>query len=173
MNTPAIAILFADRDGVYSSFPVDIWDKSRDARCYDGDSPVVAHPPCESWGKLYAMKKGRRLGDDDGCFAAALAAVERVGGVLEHPEGSFAWPKFGLLPRSRVKAGSRTLSGPAGPAKFIKAITATRRPRVRGCTMSALSLLLPLIFPPLLAAVICAASLAVLVVQHRFISRRR
>lgn len=98
-----IAILFADRDGVYSAFPVDIWDKARDARRFSGHAPVVAHPPCESWGKLYAMKKGRRLGDDNGCFASALATVERVGGVLEHPEGSFAWPKFGLLPPEQGK----------------------------------------------------------------------
>ncbi|MDP3766690.1 MAG: hypothetical protein Q8S13_01625, partial [Dehalococcoidia bacterium] len=31
-----------------------------------------------------------------GCFAAALAAVRRWGGVLEHPEASHAWPTFGL-----------------------------------------------------------------------------
>ena len=43
------------------------------------------------------MYPGRfRLGDDDGCFAAALAAVRAYGGVLEHPEGSHAWRAFGL-----------------------------------------------------------------------------
>jgi hypothetical protein len=36
------------------------------------------------------------LGDDGGCFAAALAAVRRWGGVIEHPEGSHAWRHFGL-----------------------------------------------------------------------------
>lgn len=35
-------------------------------------------------------------GDDDGCFAAALAAVRKWGGVIEHPWGSHAWPHFGL-----------------------------------------------------------------------------
>ena len=35
-------------------------------------------------------------GDDDGCFAAALNAVRKWGGVLEHPWGSHAWPHFGL-----------------------------------------------------------------------------
>lgn len=38
----------------------------------------------------------RELGDDDGCFEAALAAVRRCGGVLEHPEASYAFKKFGL-----------------------------------------------------------------------------
>jgi hypothetical protein len=44
----------------------------------------------------------RQLGDDGGCFAAALAAVRHWGGVLEHPEASHAWARFGLLapPRS-------------------------------------------------------------------------
>ena len=36
------------------------------------------------------------LGDDGGCFQAALAAVRRWGGVLEHPADSKAWPRFGL-----------------------------------------------------------------------------
>jgi len=38
----------------------------------------------------------RKKGDDQGCFAAALAAVRRWRGVIEHPEGSHAWPAFGL-----------------------------------------------------------------------------
>jgi hypothetical protein len=39
----------------------------------------------------------RRIkGDDDGCFKAALEAVRRYGGVLEHPEASHAWSTFGL-----------------------------------------------------------------------------
>jgi len=36
------------------------------------------------------------MGDDDGCFESALAAVRRFGGVLEHPEASHAWKWFGL-----------------------------------------------------------------------------
>jgi len=49
---------------------------------------------------LYVQKGGARygiqIGDDGGCFAAALAAVERWGGVLEHPRNSVAWQAFGL-----------------------------------------------------------------------------
>lgn len=37
---------------------------------------------------------GHRIGDDGGCFRAALAAVRRWGGVLEHPAESHAWRFF-------------------------------------------------------------------------------
>jgi hypothetical protein len=36
------------------------------------------------------------MGDDGGCFAAALASVRAWGGVLEHPADSHAWDAFGL-----------------------------------------------------------------------------
>lgn len=90
-----VAALYVDADGVYSGRPdVDPWPESRDARRYAGPWPVVAHPPCQRWGKLWRM--GGRWGEDDGCFAAALASVEQYGGVIEHPEASTAWPTFGL-----------------------------------------------------------------------------
>lgn len=44
-----------------------------------------------------SAKVKRELGADGGCFAAAIAAVRRFGGVLEHPEASHAWYAHGLL----------------------------------------------------------------------------
>lgn len=38
----------------------------------------------------------KQLGDDGGCFEAALRAVRTYGGVLEHPMHSKAWDFFGL-----------------------------------------------------------------------------
>jgi hypothetical protein len=104
-----IAALFVETNGCYFGLPgVDPWDAARDARLYDGLFPVVAHPPCERWGRYWGgapWQKGdqrKKLGDDNGCFAAALAAVRRWGGILEHPEGSHAWRAFGIKcpPRS-------------------------------------------------------------------------
>lgn len=42
-----------------------------------------------------------KLGDDKGCFTAALAAVRQFGGVIEHPCDSHAWRHFGLVPPKR------------------------------------------------------------------------
>jgi hypothetical protein len=100
-----VAALYVDPKGVYASLPdVEVWDEARDARTYAGPWPVVAHPPCARWCRLAGMietRYGYRVGDDGGCFAAALAAVRRFGGVLEHPAHSLAWSHFGL-PRPTV-----------------------------------------------------------------------
>jgi hypothetical protein len=100
-----IAALYVQTGGCYFGLPdVDPWDETRDARTYAGPWPVVAHPPCQRWGRFWAgqplhiARTGERKtkGDDGGCFEAALASVCEWGGVLEHPEGSHAWAHFGL-----------------------------------------------------------------------------
>jgi hypothetical protein len=101
-----IAALFVEKGGCYFGLPdVDPWDIDRDARQYEGPYPVVAHPPCARWGRYWGGAPGTwprlKKGDDGGCFAAALAAVRRWGGVLEHPEASGAWKAFGLSPPPR------------------------------------------------------------------------
>lgn len=96
-----IAALYVENGGVYYGLSdVDPWDNNRDARLYDGPHPVVAHPPCKRWGRYWGGSPTTwprlKLGDDGGCFAAALASVRKWGGVLEHPEGSHAWRAFEL-----------------------------------------------------------------------------
>ncbi len=111
MSAPiAVSALYVEREGPYSGIPgVDVWDLERDARGYRGPHPVVAHPPCKRWGKYWyggpSSKERLLLGDDNGCFAAALWAVRTFGGVLEHPEGSSALHWFGLPTPSRLGWG--------------------------------------------------------------------
>lgn len=113
-----IAALYVDVGGIYAGRPdVDPWDAARDARLYAGPWPVVAHPPCEAWGRYAkptpaSKARGPLVGDDGGCFAAALAAVERWGGVLEHPAASKAWAVFGLPPPPPAGGWMRSLYRP-------------------------------------------------------------
>lgn len=106
---PVVAALYVETGGCYFGLPdVDPWDEARDARLYAGPHPVVAHPPCARWGRYWHGSPRKphqyRLGDDGGCFAAALAAVRQWGGVLEHPAYSHAWRQYRLdWPRARGK----------------------------------------------------------------------
>jgi len=100
-----IAALYVETDGAYFGLDgVEPWDEVKDARRYSGPHPVIAHPPCQRWGKMWAGSPSviartgvrKKKGDDGGCFEAGLAAVRAHGGVLEHPMGSHAWDHFGL-----------------------------------------------------------------------------
>ena len=96
-----VAALYVETDGCYFGLPdVDPWDEARDARLYVGPWPVVAHPPCQRWGRFWhgSTRKPHQfqLGDDGGCFAKALHQVRCYGGVLEHPADSKAWDANGL-----------------------------------------------------------------------------
>lgn len=96
-----IAALYVETDGCYFDVQgVDPWDKNRDARKYTGPHPVVAHPPCPRWGKFWHGSPRKpfqfNLGEDEGCFGAALTSVRNHTGVLEHPAHSQAFTYFGL-----------------------------------------------------------------------------
>lgn len=101
MSRRTIAALYVQHRGAYYGLPgVEPWGlPDRDAREYAGPWPVVAHPPCSRWCRLAGLVEarwGHKRGDDGGCFAAALSAVRRFGGVLEHPAYSDAWAAFDL-----------------------------------------------------------------------------
>ena len=96
-----VAALYTEAGGAYAELPgVDPWPIERDARSYAGPHSVVAHPPCQRWGRFWHGSPRKphqfKLGDDGGCFAAALASVRRWGGVLEHPADSLAWAAHNL-----------------------------------------------------------------------------
>lgn len=112
-----IAALFVETDGCYYGLPgVDPWDVQRDARTYRGPHRVVAHPPCQRWGRFWhgSTRKPHQfeLGADEGCFEAALCAVREFGGVLEHPADSRAWAHFGL--KAPARGGGWTLADEFG-----------------------------------------------------------
>ena len=80
-----IAALYVATGGCYFDLEgVDPWDEARDARLYAGPHPVVAHPPCQRWGRYWSggpsARVRQKLGDDGGCFASALISVQTWGG---------------------------------------------------------------------------------------------
>lgn len=96
-----IAALYVEAGGVYFGLEdVDAWALPRGSREYPGPWPVVAHPPCQRWGKYHGGSPRKpfqyHLGDDGGRFAQALWAVRTFGGVLEHPADTKAYRYYGL-----------------------------------------------------------------------------
>jgi len=94
-----IAALFVEEDGTYFGHPdIDPWPEPRDARRYAGPFPVIAHPPCQRWGRFWhgSTRKPHqfKLGDDGGKFAAALTAVRTWGG---RPGTSRRQPRLGCI----------------------------------------------------------------------------
>lgn len=107
-----VAILCARADSDYKALPhADVYDAARDCRTFAGGMPVVAHPPCAQWGRLYALA-------NDNAEEKALGpwCVERVrenGGVLEHPIHSKLWRACALpIPGERDNFGGFTLAMP-------------------------------------------------------------
>ena len=89
-----VAALYVDTaSGPYPGIEgVECWGADRDAAAYQGQFPVIAHPPCTTWGRLRSMvqftassRALRYLGP------LAVTQVLRHGGVLEHPERSDMW----------------------------------------------------------------------------------
>lgn len=99
-----VAVLFARGDSNYKQVPgLDVWDKDRDARTWQGGSSIIAHPPCAQWSVLKAFAHKDEWMKSHAPWA--VLQVRRWGGVLEHPHGSDLWkhcklPHPGGLPDS-------------------------------------------------------------------------
>ena len=90
-----VAILCAREDSIYKSLPgCDVYDIDRDAISFSGGLPVIAHPPCRSWGRLRKFSKPRPGERDLARFC--VRAVQMCGGVLEHPTASSLWADMNL-----------------------------------------------------------------------------
>ncbi len=104
-----IAALFVDEIGIYSNLNfVDVWGITKDARNYNGPYSVVAHPPCQLWGKFAKINYMRwggehnKPGNDGGCFYFSLKTIRQFGGVLEHPAYSYAFDEYSLKKPKKV-----------------------------------------------------------------------
>lgn len=77
-----VAALYVERGGCYWDQPgVDPWDEARDARLYDGPWPVVAHPPCQRWGRYWggAPTTWPRIWRETGVATPYIARAVKTG----------------------------------------------------------------------------------------------
>ena len=103
MKPPNVAVLFARRDSCYKLLGgVDVYDADRDARSFTGGCPVIAHPPCRSWGRL--RNAAHIVRGEKELARFAVRAIWANSGVLEHPAGSLLWDDMGL-PKPGVDIG--------------------------------------------------------------------
>jgi hypothetical protein len=87
-----VACLYVRRHTPYRRLPIcDCWDVTRDARLYAGTLPVIAHPPCATWGRCKNWAKQ----DTSDCGLHAVATVRLLGGVVEQPADSSLWKATG------------------------------------------------------------------------------
>ena len=90
-----VSILFARSDSEYKQIDeCDVWDKERNAMIYDGDLPVIAHPPCRAWGVLSHMADPDP--GEKNMARLSVMLVRKNGGILEHPVGSGIWKEAKL-----------------------------------------------------------------------------
>lgn len=91
-----VAALFVRVDSHYKAMAgVDAYDETRDALTWPGGCPVVAHPPCRSWGRYRTVAKSKPGERELALWAVGMA--RRFGGVVEHPLSSGLWRAVGCL----------------------------------------------------------------------------
>ena len=104
-----VAVLCVSRNSIYNQFDnVDVFDIDRDARTFDGLSPIIAHPPCRAWSAFcrHQAKPGpgeKRLG------LWCCEQLKKNGGVLEQPAFSRLFHAGGLPPRGVFKGDLFTI----------------------------------------------------------------
>lgn len=75
-------------------YDLDIFDKDRDCRNFNFDSPVIVHPPCAQWSRLHHFAKVNKEEKDLAFFC--LEAVRKCNGIFEHPAGSHFFRVAGI-----------------------------------------------------------------------------
>ena len=104
-----VTILCVDKNSNYKKVEgINYYDEDRDAFNYVGDGPVIAHPPCAQWSKLrrFATFNSDHLHLAEFC----VSKVYENGGILEHPEGSLLFKKYGI-PRSQIRSVDQSWFG--------------------------------------------------------------
>ena len=90
-----VPVLYCRPDSVYKRIEgCDVWDRERNALQWPGGCPLIAHPPCRTWGRLRHFAKAPP--DEASLALWAVAQIQRWGGILEHPAASRLWSAASL-----------------------------------------------------------------------------
>ena len=94
-NDKKVAVLFAMKDSIYKNYDIcDVYDEDRNALRYQGNLPIIAHPPCRLWGQLSHFSTAPL---EEKQFAIwSIKMIRKNGGVLEHPATSRLWQEMKL-----------------------------------------------------------------------------
>lgn len=87
-------VLFTQAKSNYEGFHTELYDLNKDARTYKDSRPVIAHPPCGSWGRLRKLCMHSNEVHQLAILAATI--VRQNKGILEHPAGSTLWKELNL-----------------------------------------------------------------------------
>lgn len=95
-----ISVLYVRSDSIYQLLNVDCWDIERDARNFNGNNVIIAHPPCRTWGNLSHLAKPRP--DEKELAIIAVNSVRKNGGILEHPIKSRLFSEMQIPPPGSI-----------------------------------------------------------------------
>lgn len=89
-----IPVLFCQQNSIYKTLGFDCYDLERNAFSYPGRDPVICHPPCRKFSRLYKLSTAPTCERLLGMYAVAL--VRRNGGIVEQPHCSKLWKCCGI-----------------------------------------------------------------------------
>jgi len=92
-----IAVLCVRGDSVYKNMKgTECYDAHRNAFSFNGDMPVVAHPPCRLWSQLSYFANSPDPEREKELARHCVRMTRKNGGVLEHPAYSKLWSDMDL-----------------------------------------------------------------------------
>lgn len=106
-----VSVLCAARNSIYHDMDgVEVFDIDRDARTFQGNTPIIGHPPCRAWSAFYAHQAKPAPGEKElGLWVCEK--LKECGGVIEQPAYTRLFAAAGLpLPGEPTRDGVWSLA---------------------------------------------------------------
>ena len=88
-----ISVLCCSKNSIYKTLGVDCYDIDRDARTFDGSTPIIAHPPFRAW-SAYCSHQAKYPPEEKELAPMCVQWLAKCGGILEHPAHSRLWSRM-------------------------------------------------------------------------------